>query len=221
MHIGSFMLPSLQELLQELLTNLQHLKTIVSCLVWTIRHLDYGLLMTSEVAKTREAELQLQTLRTAFQAKDKDFRALVANTKREDHRLVKEIADCTDRAKTLRKRRDVLQAEAVQRRAAAAQVEGAKYARDSLVLTKSSGRYWAGRVTAFLCHDPPGWKDCLPENQANVAEREDMDDPTGNLWPLERLSPCKLLSVPHASHASNLVVLSRFASFLDQVPEVQ
>ena len=54
-----------------------------------------------------------------------------------------------------------------------------------------------------------------------VFKREDMDDPTGNLWPLERLSPCKLLSVPHASHASNLVVLSRFASFLDQVPEVQ
>ncbi len=112
----------------------------------------------------------------------------------------------------------------------------------------SSGQYWAGRVTAFLCHDPPGWQDCHPENQANIAEvqwfapavaapgisegmaidlkcpvfkREVMDDPTGNLWPLERLSPCKLLSVPHASHASNLVVLSRFASFLDQVPEVQ
>ena len=131
---------------------------------------------------------------------------------------------------------------------AATTVEGAKYARDSLVLTKSSGQYWAGRVTAFLCHDPPGWQDCHPENQANIAEvqwfapavaapgisegmaidlkcpvfkREVMDDPTGNLWPLERLSPCKLLSVPHASHASNLVVLSRFASFLVQVPEVQ
>ncbi|KAL3138912.1 hypothetical protein ABBQ32_005732 [Trebouxia sp. C0010 RCD-2024] len=131
---------------------------------------------------------------------------------------------------------------------AATTVEGAKFARDSLVLTKSKGRYWAGRVTAFLCHDPPGWQDCEVEHQATMADvhwfahaaaardvtngmathlqcpvfkREFMDDPTGNLWPLDRLSPCKLLSVPCHPDSPNLVVLSRFASFLDQVPEVQ
>ena len=123
-------------------------------------------------------------------------------------------------------------------------MEGAKYARDSLVLTKSKGQYWAGRVTAFLCRDPPGREDCHPDEQANNAEvpwfaravegpgisdgmardlkcpvfrRKFKDDPTGNLWPLEKLSPCELLSVPHPS---NLVVLSRFASFLQQIPEV-
>ena len=131
---------------------------------------------------------------------------------------------------------------------AATRVEGAKYARDSLMLTKSKGKYWAGRVTAFLCHNPPSQEDCHPDEQANIAEvqwfaraveapsvsdgiatdlkcpvfkREFKDDPTGNLWPLEKLSPCKLLSVPHGSHASNLVVLSRFASFMKQIPEVQ
>ena len=57
--------------------------------------------------------------------------------------------------------------------------------------------------------------------QCPVFKREFMDDPTGNLWPPDRLSPCKLLSVPCHAESPNLVVLSRFASFLDQVPEVQ
>ena len=54
-----------------------------------------------------------------------------------------------------------------------------------------------------------------------VFKREFKYDPTGNLWPPEKSSPCKLLSVPRGSHASNLVVLSRFAFFMDQIPEVQ
>ena len=103
-------------------------------------------------------------------------------------------------------------------------------------------------MVAFLSHNPPGLEDCQPDEQATIAEvdwfapavaapgincgmatdlkcpvfkRDFIDDATGNLWPVEQLSPCKLLSVPHDSHADNLVVLSRFASFLDQVPSVQ
>ena len=53
-----------------------------------------------------------------------------------------------------------------------------------------------------------------------VFKRDFQDDRTGNLWPVERLTPCKLASLPHSSHSDNLVVLSRFASFMHQVPEV-
>ena len=117
----------------------------------------------------------------------------------------------------------------------------------SVVLTKSNGKYWAGRVNAFLSHAPPGWEDCHLSEEANVAEvdwfadavpaagisdglsvclgcpvfkRDFKDDRTGNLWPMERLTPCKLASLPHSSYSDNLVVLSRFASFMHQVPEV-
>ena len=51
-----------------------------------------------------------------------------------------------------------------------------------------------------------------------VFKRAWQDDPTGNLWPVDRLAPCKLAAVPHKSHKENLVVLDRFASFLDEVP---
>ena len=49
-------------------------------------------------------------------------------------------------------------------------VEKAKFARDSLVLTKSDGKFWAGGVRAFLTHSPPGWEDCVPADEADVAE---------------------------------------------------
>ena len=126
-------------------------------------------------------------------------------------------------------------------------VEKKKFARDSLVMTKANGKYWAGRVCAFLEHVPPGFEDCHPDNMhmpalAEVAwfanampaegvsggiavdlkcpvfKRAWQDDPTGNLWPVDRLAPCKLLSLPHSSHPQNLVVVSRFASFLQQAP---
>ena len=48
-------------------------------------------------------------------------------------------------------------------------VEKFKFARDSVVL-KSNGKYWAGRVNAFLSHAPPGWEDCHLPEEANVAE---------------------------------------------------
>ncbi len=132
---------------------------------------------------------------------------------------------------------------------ACTRVERSKFARDSVVLTKSNGKYWAGQVNACRSQAPPGWEDCHPSEEASVAEvdwyadavptagisnglsvclgcpvfkRDFMDDCTGNLyshiWPIERLTPCKLAAVPHCSHPDNLVVLSRFASFMHQAP---
>ena len=49
-------------------------------------------------------------------------------------------------------------------------VEKPKFARDSLVLTKSDGKFWAGRVCAFLTHSPPGWEECAPSDEADLAE---------------------------------------------------
>jgi len=49
-------------------------------------------------------------------------------------------------------------------------VEKSKFARDSVVLTKSNGKSWAGRVNAMLSHAPPGWEDWSPSEEANVAE---------------------------------------------------
>ena len=37
-------------------------------------------------------------------------------------------------------------------------------------------------------------------------------------WPMEKLTPCKLAAVPHCKKKDRLVILSRFASFLQQVP---
>ncbi len=107
-------------------------------------------------------------------------------------------------------------------------------------------KQWAGRVNAFLSHAPPSWDDCHPSEEASVAEvdcadavptagisnglsvclgcpvfkRDFEDDRTGNLWPIERLTPRKLAAVPYCSHPDSLVVLSCFASFMHQIPEV-
>jgi hypothetical protein len=53
---------------------------------------------------------------------------------------------------------------------ACTRVEKSKFARDSVVLTKSNGKSWAGRVNAMLSHAPPGWEDWSPSEEANVAE---------------------------------------------------
>jgi hypothetical protein len=55
---------------------------------------------------------------------------------------------------------------------ACTRVEKSWFARDSVVLTKSTGKYWAGRVDAFLSHAPPGWEDYHPSEEANVAEMD-------------------------------------------------
>ena len=121
-------------------------------------------------------------------------------------------------------------------------LEAKKNARDSVVLCRLGGRYRAGRVTCFLSHAPPG-KLVDPDEEASLAlvrwfgvastavEQQVMrslgcpvvrasfvDNPAGNLVPLERLAPCKLAAVPHGSMPDHLVILSRFAPFLQKVP---
>lgn len=55
----------------------------------------------------------------------------------------------------------------------------------------------------------------LTDLNCPVFKREFEDDITGNMWPLERLAPCKLLSLPHKSHFDNLVVLNRGGVFFE------
>ena len=55
-------------------------------------------------------------------------------------------------------------------RLACTRVEKSKFACDRVVLTKSNGKYWAGRVNPFLSHAPPGWEDCHLSEEADVAK---------------------------------------------------
>lgn len=122
------------------------------------------------------------------------------------------------------------------------QTEGKKRSHDSVVLMKDSGVYWAGRVRYFLSHTPPGmthvhgdsmadiahvsWYGHVPAREASVCptlgcpifKKCFKDDPKGNMWPMEKLTPCKLAAVSHCKKKDRLVILSRFASFLQQVP---
>ena len=58
-----------------------------------------------------------------------------------------------------------------------------------------------------------------------MAATSFMDDSRGNcnLWPVEnfKLAPCKLSAVYHKTHKCCLVILSRFANFLELVPSDQ
>ena len=77
---------------------------------------------------------------------------------------------------------------------------------------------WTGmQMQSQLQASAMAWSVCLG---CPVFKRDFKDDRTSNLWPIERLTPCKLAAVSHCSHPDNLVVLSRFASFMHQVPEV-
>jgi len=128
-------------------------------------------------------------------------------------------------------------------RLACTRVEKPKFACDSVALTKSNGKYWAGWVNAFLSHAPPGWEDCHLSEEANVAEVDWFADavPAAGIssglsvclgcsvfkmtfkmtvLAISGSTPCKLASLPHSSHSDNLVVLSCFASVMHQVPEV-
>ena len=53
-----------------------------------------------------------------------------------------------------------------------------------------------------------------------MAATSFMDDSRGNcnLWPVEKLAPCKLSVVYHKTRKDRLVILSRFANFLESVP---
>ena len=121
-------------------------------------------------------------------------------------------------------------------------LETNKLARDSIVLMRTDGRFWAGKVVCFLSHAPPGLI-VSPDGDVDIAQVQwfahaapDVeqavmhslgcpvvrtrveDNLSGNLWPVSRLLPCKLAAVPHRSLTGHLVILSRFASFLQQLP---
>ncbi len=128
---------------------------------------------------------------------------------------------------------------------AATRVEGSKKARDSVVLTERDGELWAGRVRAFLSHASPGC-DPDPDEEASIAgvcwyapvsRRHETvlsglkcpvfkqssithyrKEERGQMWPVAKLAPCKLLAVPHKSGSNHLVILSRFSDFLKLVP---
>ena len=128
---------------------------------------------------------------------------------------------------------------------ASAAIEGVgKKARDSIVLMRdgAEGTLWAGRVKTFISHRPPGCE-AIEANEANIADiawfnqvpgndpnhnlpsigcpafkSSIFKDPTGNFWPVERLGTCKVAAVPHPTRRNQLVILSRFADFLKQVP---
>ncbi len=118
--------------------------------------------------------------------------------------------------------------------------EGKKMSRESVVLMKDNKKFWAGRVLVFLSHTPPGvgiaadsdayiahvhWYNHVPEREAMSAalgcpvfKTSFMDDSGGNLWPVEKLAPCRLGAVYHKTRKDRLVILSRFATFLESVP---
>ncbi len=53
---------------------------------------------------------------------------------------------------------------------ACTRIERSKFAGDSLVLSKSNGKYWAGQMNTLLSYAPPGWEGCHPSEEAIVAE---------------------------------------------------
>jgi len=123
---------------------------------------------------------------------------------------------------------------------ASKRLEGAKKASDSIVMSQDGTQLIAGRVRAFLSHSAPGC-DPDPEHEANIADvecfapvpnthaaaqksmqvlgcpifkRHTPDHRNGNLWPVEKVFPCKLAALPHHSGNNHLVILSRFQSFM-------
>lgn len=108
-------------------------------------------------------------------------------------------------------------------------IESARFASDSVALTESEGKYWAGRPAVHLsCIYCLAMKVIAPSEEADVAKvacfvapvpaegiphagklvtsgcpmskRAWKDDSTGNLWQVNRLAPCNLGAVPHSSH---------------------
>ncbi|DBA91470.1 TPA: hypothetical protein ACH3X1_003106 [Trebouxia sp. C0004] len=95
--------------------------------------------------------------------------------------------------------------------------EGNKRSRESVVLMKDNNKCWAGRIRFFLSHTPPGvdvsdesgvfiahvnWYNHLPQGQnmsamlnCPIFKTSFKDDKGGNMWPVEKLAPCKLGAV--------------------------
>lgn len=119
--------------------------------------------------------------------------------------------------------------------------EGKKRSRESVVLMKDNDKYWAGRVRFFLSHTPPGvdvsdesgvfiahvnWYNHLPQGQnmsatlnCPIFKTSFKDDKGGNMWPVEKLAPCKLGAVYYKGRRDRIVILNRFSTFLDCVPD--
>ena len=71
------------------------------------------------------------------------------------------------------------------------------------------------------------WYKHVPEHEAMSAalgcpvfKTSFMDDGGGNFWPVQKLAPCRLGAVFHKTRKDCLVILSRFANFLELVPGV-
>ncbi len=121
-------------------------------------------------------------------------------------------------------------------RLACTRVEKSKFAHDSVVLTKSNGKYCAGWVNAFLSHVGrtaiclkrqmlPRWIGLQMQSQLQAsamvcqsawAAQCSRGTFKMTVLAISGLNPCRLASVPHSSHSNDLVVLSRFASFMHQ-----
>ena len=40
----------------------------------------------------------------------------------------------------------------------------------------------------------------------------------GNMWPIEKLAPCKLIAVYFKGRRDRMVILNRFSTFLERMP---
>lgn len=124
-------------------------------------------------------------------------------------------------------------------------LEGSKKAKDSLILIRDGERLRAGRVQAFLSHAAPGcvsddlesesnvayvhWYKQVPADQPHIEAELQCpvfsrvliaNDPQGNMCSIEQILPCKLACFPHKHNTRNqIVVVSRFSTFLDALPE--
>ena len=110
-----------------------------------------------------------------------------------------------------------------------------------LIIAKQyNDKYWAERVCYFLSHTPPGvdesdesgvfiahvnWYNHLPQGQnmsatlnCPIFKTSFKDDKGGNMWPVEKLAPCKLGAVHLKGRKDRIVILNRFSTFLDCVP---
>ena len=121
--------------------------------------------------------------------------------------------------------------------------EGAKAARDSVVMSRDGTKLIAGRVRAFLAHSAPGVHPD-PENEAyiadvkwyahvapsHVAAHRSMavlgcpmfrsptpDNKRGKFWPVSKLLQCKLAALPHDSGKDTLVILTRFQADMPEL----
>lgn len=125
-------------------------------------------------------------------------------------------------------------------------LEGSKKAKDSLVMIwDNDEECQAGRVQAFLSHSAPGssssdindetslawihWYKRVPANQHAVdpdlqcpvfSRALNANEALGNFCLVDRILLCKLACFPYSKRdRAQIVVVSRFASFLEALPK--